>query len=98
MGTATHATAATVTIAAVTGKIHYVTDFMVASDKDGAVFTIKQGSTAIWQGIIEIGSAGMPVINHSFVQPIYGTVGSTIVIAIDGSARCDVNIAGFTAA
>lgn len=96
MGTHTHGTAATKTITGVTGKRHYITDFLVATDKDGAVFTIKDGSTTIWQGIIEIGAGGNSVIHHSFIQPIYGSKGADIVIAIDGSARCDVNIAGFT--
>ena len=96
MGTATHATAASVTIAAVSGKIHYVTDFLIATDKDGAIFTIKQGSTEIWQGIIEISAGGTSVVAHSFEQPIWGVAGAAIVIAVDGSSRCDVNIAGFT--
>lgn len=96
MGTATHATAATKTIAGVSGKRHYVTDFTVATDKDGEIFTIKDGGTVIWQGIIEIGTGGTSVVTHSFQQPIWGSKGATIVIAIGGNARCDVNIAGFT--
>ncbi len=96
MGTATHATAASKEIAAVSGKTHYVTDFMVATDKDGAVFTIKDGTTTIWHGVIEITAGGPAVISHSFVVPIQGSVGAAITIAIDGTSRCDVNIAGFT--
>ena len=96
MGTHTHATAATKEIAAVSGKRHYVTDFTVATDKDGAVFTITQGSTVIWQGIIEIRTGGTGIVTHSFQQPIWGAKGATITIAIDGTARADVNIAGFT--
>lgn len=95
-GTATHATAASKEIAAVTGKRHYVTDFMVATDKDGAVFTIKDGDTTIWQGVIEITAGGTSVVHHTFQQPIYGSKGAAITIAIDGTSRCDVNIAGFT--
>ena len=95
-GTHTHATAATKTIAAASGKRHYITDFLVATDKDGAIFTIKDDTTIIWQGIIEIGAGGNSVVHHSFVQPLVITKGKAITIAIDGSARCDVNIAGFT--
>lgn len=97
MGTATHATAASKEISAVAGKRHYVTDFLVASDKDGAVFTIKEGTTTIWQGVIEITAGGTSIVSHSFQQPIYGSVGAKITIAIDGTARCDVNVSGFTA-
>lgn len=96
MGTHTHGTAATKEIAAVTGKRHYVTDFMIASDKDGAVFTIKDGSTTIWQGVIELTAGAPGIVTHRFQQPIWGSVGAAITIAIDGTARCDVNIAGFT--
>ncbi len=96
MGTHTHAIAATKEITAVTGKRHYVTDFTVATDKDGAVFTIKDGSTTIWQGVIELTTGGTSIVTHSFQQPIWGSVGAAITIAIDGTARCDVNIAGFT--
>jgi len=95
-GTATHATAASKEITAVTGKRHYVTDFTVATDKDGAVFTIKDGTTTIWQGVIEITAGGTSIVTHSFAQPIVGSVGAAITIAIDGTARCDVNISGFT--
>lgn len=96
MGTATHATAASKEIAAVTGKRHYITDFTVATDKDGAVFTIKDGTTTIWQGVIEITAGGTSVVTHAFQQPIWGSVGAAITIAIDGTSRCDVNISGFT--
>jgi|TARA_Y100000310_G_scaffold107269_2_gene105737 hypothetical protein len=95
-GTHTHATAATKEIAAVTGKRHYVTDFTIATDKDGAVFTIKDGSTTIWQGIIEIGAGGTSVVTHSFQTPIRGSSGAAITIAVDGTSRADVNISGFT--
>ena len=96
-GTHTHATAATKEIAAVTGKRHYVTDFSVSTDKDGAVFTIQDGSTTIWQGVFEISAGGSSIIHHTFKTPIVGSVGAAITIACNGTARADVNISGYTA-
>ena len=91
-GTATHATLATATIAAVTGKQHYITDIAASSDKAGAIVLVKQGTTTIWQ----IQLLANDRLDHSFVTPLEGAVGALVSIEVDGTAACKANIAGFT--
>ena len=96
-GTHTHATAALVTVAAVAGKRHYITDIAVSSDKDGAVVQVLDGATVIWQMNLTNAVTGGPYIYwHSLVVPLIGTKGGAVSITIDGTAVCKANMAGFT--
>lgn len=89
--TATHATAAVATKAAVTGKTHYVTSVSVSSDKAGAILLIKQGTTTIWQ--LQVGAAAHSV---TFPIPLKGDSGALVSAEIDGTSACKANISGFT--
>ena len=87
--TATHATAAVATHAAVTGKTYYVTNVSVSSDKTGAILLVKQGTTTIWQ--LQIGAS---VHSITFPIPLKGAYGALVSAEIDGTSACKVNIAG----
>lgn len=89
--TATHATAAVATKAAVAGKTHLVTTVTVSSDKAGAILLIKQGTTTIWQAQV---GAGIHTVN--FPVPLIGAQGALVSAEIDGTSACKANIAGVT--
>lgn len=88
--TATHATAAVATHAAVAGKTYYVTDVAVSSDKAGAILLIKQGTTTIWQ--LQVGADDHA---FSFSTPLKGATGALVSAEIDGTSACKANIAGY---
>jgi hypothetical protein len=90
--TATHATAASASKAAATGKVHYITDASASSDKAGAILLIKDGTTTIWQ--VQMPANGS--VNLHFVNPLKGTSGNAVSVDVDGTAACKSNIAGFT--
>ena len=90
--TASGTTAATATEGAASGKTHYVTDISASSDKAGAVITVKQGTTVIWEAIIAANGS----YEHSFNTPLAGAVGALVSITIDGTSVCKSNIAGIT--
>ena len=94
--THTHATAAVATKAAVSGKKHYITDIMVATDKNDAIMLVKQGTTTIWQASVETVATGQNVIAFSFQTPLVGAIGALVSIEITGTSICQANIAGFT--
>lgn len=89
--TATHATAAVATEAAVSGKVHYVTDIAVSSDKAGAICLVKQGTTTIWQ--MQIGAS---FYSHRFRVPLKGASGALVSVEIDGTSACKANMTGYT--
>lgn len=88
--TATHATAAVASHAAVTGKTYYITDIAVSSDKSGAICLVKQGTTTIFQ--LQIGATHF---SHSFKVPLKGATGALVSVEIDGTSACKANIVGF---
>ena len=88
--TATHATAAVASHAAVAGKTYYITDIAVSSDKAGAICLVKQGTTTILQ--LQIGAS---FFSHSFVVPLRGATGALVSVEIDGTSACKANIIGF---
>lgn len=90
--TTTHATAASASKAAATGKTHYITDASASSDKAGAILLIKDGTTTIWQ--VQMPANGS--VNLHFVQPLKGTSGAAVSVDVDGSSACKANISGFT--
>lgn len=90
-GTATHATAAAVTITAVTGRSHYVTDVEASSDKAGSILTIKDGTTVKFQ--VQVGADSF---RHMFQSPIRCTAGAVVLVEIDGTSACKANVQGFT--
>ena len=95
--THTHGTAALATIAAVSGKRHYITDIAISSDKDGAVVQVKDDTTVIWQMNLTNAVTGGPYIYwQSFVVPLIGSKGKAVSITVDGNSVCKANIAGFT--
>lgn len=94
--TATHATAAAASEAAVSGKTHYITDIAASSDKAGALLLVKDGTTTIWQVQVATTAAGNNSFTHTFSTPLQGTSGAAVSVEIDGTAACKANIAGFT--
>jgi hypothetical protein len=89
--TTTHATAAVASKAGATGRVHYVTDITVSSDKAGSIGLVKDGTTVIWQ--FQVGAG---VHSKSFDTPLPGTSGNLVSVEIDGTSACKANIAGFT--
>ena len=88
--TATHATAAVASHAAVAGKTYYVTDIAVSSDKAGAICLVKQGTTTIFQ--LQIGAS---FFAKTFEVPLKATTGALVSVEIDGTSACKANLSGF---
>lgn len=88
--TATHATSAVATQTGVANKTSYITDISGSSDKAGAKILVKDGTTVIWQDIINT-----TAYEHTFSQPLSATVGADISVTVDGTAACNANVAGF---
>lgn len=93
--TATHATSAVASHAAVAGKTYYITDIAASTDKAGALLLVKQGTTVIWQLQLAATAAGSLAYSHSFKSPLRGASGALVSVTIDGTAVCNSNIAGF---
>lgn len=89
--TATHATAAVASNAAVTGKTHYITGVSVSSDKAGAILLVKQGTTTIWQ--LQVGASKESI---TFNPPLKAAAAALVSAEIDGTSACKANIQGFT--
>ena len=89
--THTHATAAVAAKAAATGKTHYITDAAASSDKAGSILLIYDGTTVIWQEQVGAGHCEL-----HFVNPLPGSSGAAVSVAIDGTSACKANIGGFT--
>lgn len=95
--TATHATAAVATKAAVANKTHYITHITVSSDKAGAICLVKQGTTTIWQFQLLVSAAGKSVHTEDFsANPLEGDPGALVSVEIDGTSACKANMTGFT--
>lgn len=92
--TATHATAAVATKAAVANKRHIITKITVSSDKANSICLVKQGTTTIWQFQLLQTAAGKSV--HSESCYLEGAVGALVSVEIDGTSRCDANMEGVT--
>ena len=92
---ATHATSAVATIAGVTGAINYVTDISGSSDKAGALLTVKQGTTVIWEVQLASTAAGINAFSHSFQSPLPSASGASVSVTVDGTSVCKANIAGY---
>lgn len=93
--TATHATSAVASHAAVTGKTYYITDISGSSDKAGALLLVKQGTTVIWQVQLAATAAGNLAHAYSFKVPLKGAVSALVSVTVDGTAACYANIAGY---
>lgn len=87
--TATHATAAAATIAAVTGQKIYITDVIASSDKAGAILLVKDGSTVLLQ--VQVGAGNF---SHHFETPLTSSIGAAASAEIDGTSACKANIIG----
>lgn len=88
--TATNATLAVASHAAVTGKTYYVTDIAVSSDKAGSIVLVKSGTTVIWQEQVGAGH-----LEYKFSMPLKAAAGALVSVEIDGTAACYANIAGY---
>ena len=93
-----HATSAVALKAASTGtaQVNYITDIAGSSDKAGALLTVKQGSTTIWEVQLASTAAGINAFSHSFSEPLSSAVGATVSVTVDGTSVCKANIAGFS--
>lgn len=97
--TATHATAATATKAAASGKTHLITSIAVSTDKAGAICLIKQGTTTLWQ--VQVGAVGGTASDtayyaHNFAVPLVAASGALVSVEITGTSACKANICGVT--
>lgn len=88
---ATGTTSATATQAGIAGKTMYITDFSASSDLAGAIFTLKQGTTTVWEGILPANTTW----GQGFEQPIPGVSGGLVSITVNGTSVSKANISGF---
>ena len=88
--TATHASSAVATKTGASGITYYITDISGSSDKSGALILVKDGSTVIWQDIVNAGNYRM-----NFLTPLSATSGADVSITVDGTSLCKSNISGF---
>lgn len=87
--TATHASSAVATISGVSAKKIYITGISGSSDKSGALILVKDGTTVIWQDIVNAGNYTMV-----FLSPLTVTAGADASVTVDGTAACKSNITG----
>ena len=90
--TATGTTSATATKTASAGTTYYITDISASSDKAGAIVTVKQGTTVIWEAILDANTS----YEHTFTTPLAGASGALVSITVDGTSVCKSNICGFS--
>lgn len=93
--TATHATSAVASHAAVAGKTYYITDIAGSSDKAGSLLLVKQGTTTIWQVQLATTAAGINAFHQQFKIPLKGASGALVSVTVDGTSACYANIAGY---
>jgi len=75
------------------GQRVFITDIAGSSDKAGAVLSVKDGDTVVFQ--VEIGDG---TFNHRFKTPLVGTADQTVKVEIDdGVEKVTANIVGFIA-
>lgn len=97
--TASGSGSATVTIAGVYCKRHFITDVAVSVSNDDAVMEIKKDDTTLWQ--LKIKDKQRSPIILRFDTPLIGgkceagTVGN-VSVTVTATGNCRVNIAGFT--
>ena len=89
--TATHATLATATKAAVTGSQHVITDIIVSTDLAGAVVTVKQGTTSIVVFTMIAGTVHIPL--QTFLE---GALSALVSVSVTGTSACYATIIGFS--
>ncbi len=88
--TASGTTSAVATQTGVANTTYYITDISGSSDKAGALILVKNGTTIIWQDIINT-----TAYTHSFIQPLKGSIGADVSVTVDGTAASKANMAGF---
>lgn len=94
--TATHATAASASLAGVADTTHYITDISVSTDKAGALMLVKQGTTVIWRIQLAATAAGNLAFTHTFSSPLKGASGALVSVETDSTSIGNANIAGFS--
>lgn len=92
--TATHATSAVASKAAVAGTKYYITGIAGSSDKAGSLLLVKDGTTVIWQVQLATTAAGNNSFQQTFNTPLEGTVGALVSVTVDGTTACYANIQG----
>lgn len=92
---ATHATSAVATQSGTTGSVTYITDIAGSSDKAGALLTVKQGTTVVWEVQLATTAAGINAFQETFASPIPSASGASVSVTVDGTSLCKANIAGF---
>jgi len=92
--TATNATSAVASKAAVGGTKYYITGIAGSSDKAGSLLLVKDGTTVIWQVQLATSAAGNNSFQQDFVTPLEATVGNLVSVTVDGTSACYANIAG----
>ena len=95
--TATNATSAVASKAAVAGSKYYITSIAGSSDKAGASLLVKDGTNVIWQVQLATTAAGINTFHQDFtLKPLEGTLGNLVSVTVDGTAACYANILGFS--
>lgn len=89
---ATGSTSTVATFAApTTASLLYVTDIAGSSDLAGAVLTVKQGTTTIWE--VQIGNT-IP-FDEQFASPLPSVAGASVSVTVTGTSLSKANIAGY---
>ena len=91
-----HATSAVASKTGVAGTKYYITDIAGSSDKAGALLTVKDGTTVIWELQLQTSAAGFPAFQQSFQEPLGATVGALVSVTVDGTSLCKANLCGFS--
>ena len=82
---------ATVTRAAVTGRIHYITDISATSDHATSVINISSPGTNLWRDRF-YGST----YTFNWVTPLTSTTGSAVTFKVfNGTGSAYINVSGF---
>lgn len=94
--TATGSTSATATFSAPNaGSLLYITDIAGSTDKAGALLTVQQGSTTIWQVQLATTAAGINAFWETFASPLACPAGANATVTVTGTSACEANVAGY---
>lgn len=90
--TATGTTSAVATITGIAGRKFYITDISGSSDKAGAIILVKDGTTVIWQDVI---NNTVPYTKDFTLSLPVPTVGADISVTVDGTSASKANLLGY---
>lgn len=89
--TANGSTSATATVTGAAHQLALLNKITVVTDKATALLQVKDGTTVIWAVPVNA-----TVFSEYFPTPLPCTPGNDLVVTIDGTSACYVNIAGVT--